>query len=733
MHRRSDATARPTTSRTVALLAILAVAGYGTAQSGAGKPIDLVELIGTPGASGYEEAVRELVIGSLPGWASPRVDSSGNVLLTIGEGAPHLLIVATLDEPAYVISDIDASGYLRLHRQTPMIGPLFDQFFYGQPVAVQTATGALVPGVSATVSTHISRDGPPQGAGGIKTLNGLVIDLGAESRDQVARLGVRLMDPVALRERAQALAGGRVSGVAAQARAGAAALQLLVAWLDAPPAVDGTLTLAWTAEGISRYRGLGRLARDLVPDRAIVVANGQPAGQHEPRGQSGTLGGGVLVAQDDAWIQAAGTAAEVALQQIAPSELLPPTGATRSWEGTSIHLVSVPVRYLATPVEIVSGHDVDALAALLAAAAGIPGPRATAATAMSHTLPPTEPDLELDGSLRSLERLIESYGPSGHEEPVRQAVLEMLPEWAEPRIDGAGNVLVTIGSGEPHFVFVAHMDEGGYEVTEIADDGTLLLRRLGGFIEALYEASPANVHTDTGPVAGVFAPRAGYLEATSLNPPRETGIRVDVGAESRTATASLGVRVGDAVTVRKRLVALAGSRATGPSIDDRVGSTALLLMLQQLDPGAFTDRRLTVAWSTEEEVGLVGARAIAESTRPDIVFAVDTFVSSDSPVDWQRRARIPLGSGVVARVLDGNHVSPRATVDRVLAIAARHGIPITPGSTGGGTDVGAFVEWGSIPMPISWPARYSHSPVELMDQRDLDWLVELLLALATEY
>jgi putative aminopeptidase FrvX len=125
----------------------------------------------------------------------------------------------------------------------------------------------------------------------------------------------------------------------------------------------------------------------------------------------------------------------------------------------------------------------------------------------------------------------------------------------------------------------------------------------------------------------------------------------------------------------------------------------------------------------------VGASTIASRTEFDVAFSVDTFVSSASPVDWQRRARVPLGTGPVLKVMDGNHVTPRSAVDRLLEVAGPHDIPVSLSITGGGTDAGAFIVQGAVPVPIG----YSHSPVELMDQVDLDQLVDLVLALAYEY
>jgi putative aminopeptidase FrvX len=143
--------------------------------------------------------------------------------------------------------------------------------------------------------------------------------------------------------------------------------------------------------------------------------------------------------------------------------------------------------------------------------------------------------------------------------------------------------------------------------------------------------------------------------------------------------------------------------------------------------------QVTFAWVVEEETGLAGATHIASSSKFDTAFAVDTFVSTDTPVDIQRLAVARLGAGAVLRVLDSRTVVPPHIVDRVVGIAREAKIPLQLGTTSGGTDASAFSAGGAIDVGLSWPGRYSHSPVEVMDARDLDALVRLILAVARSY
>jgi putative aminopeptidase FrvX len=315
-------------------------------------------------------------------------------------------------------------------------------------------------------------------------------------------------------------------------------------------------------------------------------------------------------------------------------------------------------------------------------------------------------------------QLVETYGVSGHEAPVREAVVKLLPAWANPTIDSAGNILVRVGAGDPLTVFVAHLDEIGFTVTAIRDDGRLDLRQVGGFFPSLFEAEPALVHTATGVVPAVFSPRDSGGQAPRRNP---GALRADPGTGTRTLTEALGIRVGDAVTMPKQYVNLAGNRATGRSFDDRVGATAQLLAIRRLDPRRLRHAVLFI-WSTREETGLDGARFAAEhlaAEHPARVYAIDTFVSADAPLEVKTFADAPLGAGAVVRAVDNSSVTPPALVDSLLTLARSRKIPLTAGTTNGGNDGSTFTRYGVPDVGIGWPLRYAHSPAEVIDLADL--------------
>src|SRR6516162_3092331 len=175
---------------------------------------------------------------------------------------------------------------------------------------------------------------------------------------------------------------------------------------------------------------------------------------------------------------------------------------------------------------------------------------------------------------------------------------------------------------------------------------------------------------------------------------------VYVGAKSRAETEKLGIQVGDFVTIPKEYRPLLGTRANARSFDDRVGCAALIAAVNAIGP-ELAGRDVKFVWSTEEEVGLKGAAAFAEQAAkegrvPDFVFAIDTFVSSDSPLESKRFADAKLGDGFVVRAVDNSNIVPLNYLDRVVATAKENAIPVQYGVTAAGMMERCFfatVQW----------------------------------------
>jgi putative aminopeptidase FrvX len=696
----------------------------------------LKRLAEMPGVTGYEEQVSGWLASRLRPFR-PQVDNLGNVVVTLGSGAPHRLLVTSMDEPGYVVSAITDDGYLRVQR-LPQRGvhPWFELMHSAQPVRVLARDGRMIPGVVAGLSTHLHRDREMASEQRTDNLDRIYIDIGARSRQEVRDLGVDLLDPLTLEKHAYSLAQNHIAAPFVGDRAGAAVLLRLIEGMD-PRRLTGTLTVAFVVRRYLGNQGLNRLLEQQDPDEVIFVQSAEKS--------PAAPGAGVLVAT----VGEGSVAFEAELLAVAAQYKIPARGAVPAPapRGPYTGLLPLPERTAAlsvgvafpqSPAEVVSADELARLEELLALYLGVTIGKAPTRI---HVTTRVEVERNTDSSTEQILGVMsETYGVSGHEEAVVAELKKLLPLWALEwaTVDAAGNLIVPFGrrSEKPRLVFVAHTDEIGWVVREIGEDGRLRLERRGGFIDWHFLGHVVLVHTARGRVPAVLQLPEGYpTEKYEADP--ERAYVAYTGARSRGETEVLGVAVGDWVTVPKKYRKLAGTRINARSFDDRVGSTALVAALWQIDP-AKIDREVIFLWAVREEIGLEGAqhfaaRAAATGGSPEFVFAVDTFVSSDSPLESPRYAGARVGEGFVLRAVDHSNLTPRQWVSRVLEIAGRHNIPAQYGVTGGGNDGATFVPYGSVDIPIGWPLRYSHSAAEVSDLKDVEALARIVAALALEF
>ncbi len=733
-------------------------------------PRGLPSLEGTMGWTARESAVAGHEDAFLSGLKKDyfkdldsKTDNAGNLIITIGSGAPRRLIVTPVDEPGYVVSGITDDGYLRVQR-VPQFAPdpVFDALHFAQPVVITTRENKSVSGVFAGLSVHLQpgrMNGPK-----MNHPEELYVDIGAKNVDEVRAAGVSILDPIVLA--GEPLDVGQhydyKAGRAVGDRFGVAALLELLAKLKRSKSVpkQGTTIVAFATQSWTGGRGLNRLIEEVHPDELVYISRITTPATASTQAGHPAPGEGVLMGVGDTNSTLTGLAArfqEVAKQRQIPLKVMSAqepriaSYAKPSEFPEQIVQLGVGTLWPATPAEVDSVSDVLHLEKLLEGYLHIDGGPDLGVPGGSPYRDPRHP-IELSDMIRV-------YGASGHEESVRRTILRALPEWAKKKAttDAAGNLVLHLGDGKstehesggvrmftpaPRIVFVAHMDEIGYEVKKIEDDGRLQVEVLGGGYAQYFLGHVVLVHEKNGDWnGGVLELPEGWdkpgFEWPSGPKVMDEPAHVYVGTKSKTETEGLGIAPGDFVTIPKEYRPLLGTRANARSFDDRVGCEALTTAVSALGP-ELPGRDVTFVWSTEEEVGLRGAAAFAEQAAkegrvPDFVFAIDTFVSSDSPLESKRFADAKLGEGFVVRAVDNSNIVPQEYVDRVVALAKENFIPVQYGVTGGGNDGSVFLRYGSVDVALGWPLRYSHSPAELIDTKDLDALGKIVEVLARKW
>jgi putative aminopeptidase FrvX len=731
----------------------------------------LRELVETPAVSGYEQSVGKKIVARLKAMSQKyeaKTDNLGNVTVTLGSGEPKRLIVAPFDEPGFVVSGITPDGYLTLQR-LPQGGnlPLFNELHAAQPMKLQTPKGEWISGAMAGVSIHLQpqRQYPPSMA----DLDNMYVDVGATSAAQARASGADVLSPVAIDRTFYWLDFGRkYASPAIGDRFGAAALLEVLDKLDVSK-VKGTLTVAFVTQQWLGARGLQKVLYPMNPDELIYVGrlmrpaaaagNAQGAPREAAPEFKQKTGSGVIIATEKPDAELSGFAAEmkqVAEQTKIPvttdvsAPLLPRGGymAQAKLPERTVHL-SLATAWPSTPAETIDSGDLTGLTLLLEKyLQGSIKPPFNPVKGMSDPPAPARP-ATAPSPESILKTLTETYGVSGgHEQAMRDAVSALLPAWAKPETDDAGNLVLhwngsaagktPAGKKNLSIAVVAHMDEIGYEVHAILPDGRLELESKGGGVLAYFLGHAALVHATRHVWPGVLELPESWEKPDfqwSRNPRQM--FYMDIGARNADDVAALNIKVGDFVTIPKQYHKLMGRRASARAFDDRVGCTALLAATWALGPNA-KGRDITFIWSTSEELGLLGAAAAAkhmaaEGKTPDFVFAIDTFVSADSPLESKRFGDAALGQGFVVRAADNSNIVPRDLAARVVSMAHTSAIPAQYGVTGGGNDGAAFLLYGSTDIAMGWPLRYSHSPAEVVDLRDVEGLGKIITAIAQSW
>jgi putative aminopeptidase FrvX len=690
---------------------------------------ELEALARIPSVTGRESPAAEFIRKRL-GDLSPEQDSLGNLILTLGSGKPYLLLAVPLDEPGYVVSNIQDDGFLRMTAiggSFSFGGALAHQFHQGQKIVISTEKGPVY-GAVTVPSTHLARSRRENSRDLLPfTWQEAFVDVGAESAEEVAELGICLMDTITLIKRPIILQGKKIAAPSIQSKAACIALGDAARRL-AGSRIKGTVVLAWTVLETLNGRGIDAIFHTAENpfDEMYIFSPGFGFSSKGRRQTPETLpepGAGVLIDNPD-------TGALSGLLKASHVPLRMGRLGSPLLKNTVVRHIGIPTLYPWTPVELVHIHDVMGLSDTWVRLAGGDTEKKVSIPPLASFQPHSRSSLPREELAEIVAGLVAQYGVSRAEKPVREYIRTLLPPWAKPETDEAGNIFFTFGEGKDHFIFIAHMDETGYGVRSISEDGRLVLRGSPGY-SWVWEAQAALVHTEKGSIPAVFEPRKGAFQADKRRPSGPMSLYL--GVNSPEEVRAMGIEPGKStVTMPKKMHRIGTHRILARGLDDRAGCAALLEAVSAIDPKKIKNR-ITIAFSTAEEIGLLGAIELAKRfNKASLVIPVDTFVSSDGPMESRVNAYCPLGGGAVIRVLESANFSPMKQVKHLLSLAQKNNIQVQLGNTFGGTDGGPFVVYGIPSLPLSWPGRYSHSPVEVLDLRDLESLIRLIKAIITQ-
>ncbi|BAJ62588.1 M42 family metallopeptidase [Anaerolinea thermophila] len=320
-----------------------------------------------------------------------------------------------------------------------------------------------------------------------------------------------------------------------------------------------------------------------------------------------------------------------------------------------------------------------------------------------------------------IQKLVETVGPSGYEEKVREVVRAEIEGLAdEIKVDALGNLIARKGSrseGGMRIAISAHMDEIGVIATHVDENGFVRFTTIGGVSPRTCIGGRVQFLNGT---RGVI-----YMEslesATAL--PTLDQLYIDVGASSRE---TCPVKVGDIAAFDRPFMEL-GDRLVSKAMDDRI---SVAVMIQALKELSSTPHELYFIFSTQEEVGLRGATTAAYGVDPELALAVDVTRTGDTPKGV--KMEVALGKGPAIKVRDSGMLSDPRVIRWMVETAEKAGIPYQLEVLEGGTTDARAMQLTRAGVPagcLSIPTRYIHSPSEMVDYQDVLQSVRLLVAL----
>lgn len=340
-----------------------------------------------------------------------------------------------------------------------------------------------------------------------------------------------------------------------------------------------------------------------------------------------------------------------------------------------------------------------------------------------------------------LAKLTNTPAVSGYEKPIRELI---KAQWSaalpQLEVDGMGNLIGhTASPSTPRLLLMAHMDETGFMVESITDDGFVKVVPVGGIATAVIYAQRWHIAGDKHPITGYSGMDSPHLlgDKKMLGSPDISFLFLDVGAENKDdAVKRFGIRPGLAVTPVSEFTALSDTRFLAKALDDRIGLAAISEVLQSVKNNK-PAYQLFAAATVQEEVGMRGASTVYQATKPDVVINVEVGIADDYPsLIAERKNTIFLGKGPSIFVYDRSMIPNQALVNWVRDIAAKNHIPVQLEVEMGYGEDGSKLQMSGKGVPainIGIPVRYAHQHAGVFDKRDYNQAVRLLTLLVENF
>lgn len=337
-------------------------------------------------------------------------------------------------------------------------------------------------------------------------------------------------------------------------------------------------------------------------------------------------------------------------------------------------------------------------------------------------------------TLDMFKTLTELPGAPGNEHAVRDYMRGELTKYADEVVqDNLGGIFgVRKGPEEgPKILVAGHMDEVGFMVTAITDNGMIRFQPLGGWWNQVLLAQRVEVMTDQGPVIGVIGSIPPHLlsEAVRNKPMDIKNMLIDIGADNKEDAEKIGIRPGQQIVPVCPFTPMANDKKImAKAWDNRYGCGLAIELLKEVH-GKELPNTLYSGANVLEEVGLRGAQASATMIQPDLFFALDASPANDASGNKEEFGQ--LGQGTLLRIMDRSMITHRGMREFILDTAESNDIPYQYFVSAGGTDAGRvhMANEGIPSAVVGICSRYIHTAASIIHTDDYAAAKELLVKL----
>lgn len=328
-----------------------------------------------------------------------------------------------------------------------------------------------------------------------------------------------------------------------------------------------------------------------------------------------------------------------------------------------------------------------------------------------------------------LSEICRTPGAPGFEQKVRELVIRELKGSVDSiEIDNMGNLsAIKKGKSEKRVMIGAHMDEIGFIVTHIDDEGFLRFHTLGGFDPKTHTSQRVVVHGKKDLIGVMSSKPIHVMSPEEKNKlPKNSDYFIDLGMKRKEVEKYISV--GNPITRQRDLIEM-GNCVNSKSLDNRLAVYVLIEMLKELK-GKDVPYDIYGVFTVQEEVGLRGANTAAQKIQPDFGFGLDTTIAFDCPGAGKHEKITSLGEGTAIKIMDSRTICDYRMVDYMKKTAKENKIKWQPEIlTAGGTDTAGIQQMtagGSIAGAVSIPTRHLHQTVEMADKDDIRRSIDLL-------